>query len=101
MLNRPLAEELHKLGCGVILANDIRMTGKRDEEHLAEAAKRGLVIVTLDKPFAGRTMKQSDHTGLICWTREDQPVGEMVRVLAEFAERYTPKQVAGQVFWLK
>ena len=46
-------------------------------------------------------MKRNDHAGLICWTQDDQPVGHMVRVLSEFAEQYAPKQVVGEVFWLK
>jgi predicted nuclease of predicted toxin-antitoxin system len=101
MLNRSLANELAKHGYTVIMANDIEMTGKSDEEHLAEATKRGLVLVTLDKPFAGRTTQRSDHMGLVCWTPTDQTIGAMVRALTEFAKQNTSEQVTGQVFWLK
>jgi predicted nuclease of predicted toxin-antitoxin system len=101
MLNRPLAAELAKRGYEVVLANDIGMTSKSDEEHLAEATQREMVLLTLDKGFAGRVMKHSNHLGLICWTRDDQPIGYMVRILTEFAEQHTREQVAGQVFWLK
>ncbi|MBI1258439.1 MAG: hypothetical protein GC204_13290 [Chloroflexi bacterium] len=101
MINRPLAGELIKRGYTVVMANDIEMTEKFDDEHLAEAKKRSMVLLTLDKEFAGRVMKQSDHPGLICWTRDDQPIGYMLRILSEFADQHTPEQVAGQVFWLK
>jgi len=101
MINRPLAGELIKRGYAVVMANDIEMTGKRDDEHLAEAKKRGMVLLTLDKSFAGRVMKLTDHAGLICWTQDDQPIGHMVRILSEFAEEHNTEQVAGRVFWLK
>jgi len=54
MINRPLANELIRRGYDVIMANDIEMTGKADDEHLAEATKRNRVLLTLDKAFAGR-----------------------------------------------
>lgn len=101
MMNRPLAEGLAAQGYSVVMANDIRMTGKPDAEHLAEATKRGMVLVTLDRPFAGRATKQSDHAGLICWTGDGQNIRVMLEALTEFAKRNTAENVAGQVFWLK
>jgi len=92
MLKRPLADQLNKRGYTVVLANDIGMT---------EATKREMVLVTLDRAFAGLAAKETEHAGLICWTREDQPIGVMLRVLVEFAEQHTTEQAAGRVFWFK
>lgn len=101
MLNRPLAEALIKQDYTVILANDIDMTGKTDSDHLSEATKRGMVLVTLDRPFAGRVTKQTDHAGLICWTGEGQNIGIMLQALTNFAKQYDAEETASQVFWLK
>ena len=72
-----------------------------DTEHLAYATEHNLVLVTLDEPFAGRTMKRTDHAGLICWTPDFQDIGVMVRALIQFAEGHSSEQVRGRVFWLK
>jgi hypothetical protein len=85
------------------MAVDVDMVGKDDDtNHLPYASYRGLVMVTFDRSFAGRTMSRTDHKGLICLSeklRDD--IGSMIRILAHFAEQYTPKDVEGRVFWLK
>ena len=102
MCHRAVADGLKERGYEVIMAVDVGMTNRDDDmEHLPYATQRGLVLVTLDKPFAGRTQKHTGHTGLICWTGEKQDVGSMVRALIAFAEQHSPEQVAGRVFWLK
>lgn len=101
-IRRAVAEGLIKRGYTVVMANDVDMTGKDDDsEHLPYALARQLVMVTLDKPFAGRTQLHTDHAGLICWTDQTQPVGRMIALLGEFAEAYTPEEAAGKVFWRK
>ncbi len=101
MVSRALADAVTEKGFSVVLANDIGMTGKNDDEHLKTAAERGMVLFTLDQPFAGRTTKRSDHAGLVCWTRDNQPIGAMLQALVEFAKAHSPESTAGQVFWLK
>lgn len=65
MLRRAVAVELIRRGYNVVLANDVGMTEKDDDtEHLPYAIARGLVVVTLDAPFAGRTLQKTDHAGL-------------------------------------
>ncbi len=55
MMSRPVAKGLEQRGYTVIMAIDSGMTGKSDDtEHLPFAAKNGAVLVTRDKPFAGR-----------------------------------------------
>jgi predicted nuclease of predicted toxin-antitoxin system len=101
MMRHAIAEGLAKRGIVTVLANDIGMTEKEDDEHLLEATKRQMVLVTHDRGFAGRTAKRTDHAGSICWMRDDQPIGIIVRLLAEFAEQHTLEDAAGRVFWLK
>ena len=99
---RAVAEALEKRGITVIMAVDSEMVEKDDDtEHLPFATQQQAVIFTRDKPFAGRTAKRTDHAGLICWTGADDDIGGMIRVLSAFAEKYSPGDVAGQVFWLK
>jgi hypothetical protein len=89
-------------GYQVIMAVDVDMMNKDDDtEHLPFARENNAVLVTRDKPFAGRTAKHTDHAGLICWTGADDDIGGMIRALSDFAAKHTPGDVAGQVFWLK
>jgi hypothetical protein len=54
------------------------MAGKDDDtEHLPYATEEHAVLVTRDRPFAGRTQKRTDHAGLICWTGQDNDIGGM------------------------
>jgi predicted nuclease of predicted toxin-antitoxin system len=101
MMSRRAAEQLTTKGMVVIFAKDVGMTSKDDDtEHLPYAAEQNCVLVTFDRPFAGRTSKRTDHAGLICLLIDKSDVGGIVRTLAEFAETYTQDDAAGQVFWL-
>ena len=101
-MNRAVADALMQRGYTIVLAVDVEMEGKDDDtEHLIYATERGLVMVTFDHPFAGRTMARTDHVGLICLAysiREN--TGRIIEVLAEFAALYDPQKDTGQVFWL-
>ena len=101
-MNRLVADALIERGFQVVMAVDVGMEGKDDDtEHLAYASEHGLVMVTFDHPFAGRTMARTDHPGMICLAysiREN--IGRTIEVLAEFAELYEPQRDSGQVFWL-
>jgi predicted nuclease of predicted toxin-antitoxin system len=89
-------------GYAVVMAVDAGMTGKDDDtEHLQYATDHGLVLVTRDMPFAGRTAKRIDHAGLICWTGADDDFGGMIRALDRFASEHAPEEAAALVFWLK
>jgi len=101
-MNRTVADALVQRGYAVVMAVDVEMEGKDDDtEHLAYATERNLVMVTFDHPFAGRTMSRTDHVGLICLAysiREN--IGQMIEVLADFAELHDSQKDDGQVFWL-
>lgn len=101
MMRRAIAHELRLLGYRVIMANDVGMTQQPDESHLEYATAQNLVLVTLDRPFAGRAISNINHYGLICWTGDYQDIGSIVRALAHFANSHTAQSVQGQVFWLK
>lgn len=100
---RAVAKGLVSQGINVTLAIDVGMTGKDDDtEHLPYATQHGLVMVTHDRPFAGRTMSRTDHAGLICLSetlRND--IGGTIRTLTDFAKQHAPADTAGKVFWLK
>lgn len=86
----------------VVRAVDVGMEGKDDDtEHLPYATQNNLVMVTFDRPFAGRTMLRSDFIGLIC-LREDirSDVGKIIEELITFAELFDPLKDSGQVYWL-
>lgn len=100
---RTVAKQLVESGIAVTLAVDVDMAGKDDDtEHMAYAKEHNLVMVTFDRPFAGRTMKRDDHQGLICLSeaiRSD--IGQIIRLLSQFAQEHTPDSAAGRVFWLR
>jgi predicted nuclease of predicted toxin-antitoxin system len=100
---RPVAEGLQGRGYEVIMAVDVAMQGKDDDtEHLVYAAEHALVIVTFDRPFAGRVMSRTDHAGLICLSEKlRNDIGTIIRLLSQFADRYTLETAQGNVFWLK
>jgi hypothetical protein len=100
---RTVAEGLIQRGIEVILAVDVGMTQKDDDtEHLTYAKDNDLVMVTFDRPFAGRTAQRTDHTGLICLSEHlRHDIGGQVRILSAFATAHTQDTVDRRVFWLK
>jgi len=103
-MSRPLAKQLIKQGVVVIMAVDVDMTGKDDDtDHLPYATSEEAVLVTCDRPFAGRVQNENrtDHTGMVCWTGKLNDIGGMFRALVQFAQEHTPESAAGQVFWLR
>ncbi len=102
-MRHKVANALRSQGHEVIMAIEVGMIDKDDDlEHLPYATERGLVIVTFDRPFAGRTMSRTDHSGLIClseYFRND--IGGQIHVLSEFGSTHLPNEVVGNVFWLK
>ncbi len=101
-MSRPVEKGLLVRGYEVVMAIDAGMTQKDDDtEHLPYATQNGLVVVTFDHPFAGRTSARTDHAGLICLAeRVRYDIGGQIRLLAEFSDTHTPESTAGQIFWL-
>jgi Domain of unknown function (DUF5615) len=98
---RAVEDALIERGYEVLMAIDLGMKSKDDDsEHLPFATKQEAVMVTRDHAFAGRTVKRSDHTGLVCWTGSLNDFGGMIFALTAFAEQHAPEEVIGQVFWL-
>lgn len=100
--SRAVANGLITRGIAVTMAVDVDMVEKDDDtEHLPYATERGLVMVTFDRPFAGRTQSRTDHAGLICLSESiRRDVGTIIETLVEFAALYDPEKDSGQVFWL-
>lgn len=102
MMSRPVAKGLIDRGYVVVMAIDVGMVDKDDDtEHLPYATEHNLVMVTMDREFAGRTQGRTDHAGLVCWTGAQNNFGEQIRSLSAFAGSHTPEQTEGQVFWVK
>ena len=100
---RSVTKGLTGRGVHAKMAVDLGMVGKDDDdEHLPYATESDLVLVTFDRPFAGRTMSRADHTGVVCLSEKIRSdIGRVIQILAEFSEQHTPDEVAGRVFWLK
>jgi predicted nuclease of predicted toxin-antitoxin system len=101
-MSRIIADALTKRGHPATMAVDVGMEGKPDEEHLAFATQQSVVMVTFDRPFAGRAQLRSDFYGLFCLDSELQnDPGRAIELLTEYAELFNPPKDTGQVFWLK
>lgn len=100
-MHRAVAQGLIARQIQVVMAVDADMEGMDDDEHLRYATAQHSVLVTRDKPFAGRAMLQTNHAGLVCWTGAQDDIGGMIRQLSEFAQNHDTEAVQGQVFWLK
>lgn len=102
-MRRVVAKALAERGIEVLMAIDVGMVEKDDDtEHLPYATERNLIVVTFDRPFAGRTMSHDNHAGLICLSEDFRNnIGGQINVLNEFAETHEADQVKGQVFWIK
>ena len=60
-MRRAVAQGLAQRGYVATMAVDVNMVGKDDDtEHLPYARDQGLVMVTFDRRFAGRTMSRTD-----------------------------------------
>jgi predicted nuclease of predicted toxin-antitoxin system len=101
MVSRKIAEQLIRRGYSAVLAVDMSMAEKDDlTEHLPRATEQERVLVTFDRPFAGRASGLTDHAGLVCLTCAQDDIGSAVHALTEFAEQHSPEDAAGHVFWL-
>ena len=101
MMPRATAKGLEEHGIDVVMAVDVGMIAKDDDtEHLVYSTENKRVLVTRDRPFAGRTTTQTEHGGLICWTGNRNDFGGQIRALIAFHEQNDWETVKGQVFWL-
>jgi len=100
---RAIVFALVQKGYRAIMAVDVEMTGKDDDtEHLPYATTNRLLLVTMDKPFANRTLYRTDYLGLICLTKDlHDSIGGAVKALADFIELFDEERDAGQVHWLR
>jgi predicted nuclease of predicted toxin-antitoxin system len=99
MVSRKVAEQLIRHGYNAVMAVDLDMQEKDDlSEHLPLASSQGRILVTFDRPFAGRASQLTDHAGLVCLTCEPDDIGSIVRALIQFAQRHTGEDTAGNVF---
>jgi hypothetical protein len=102
MMPRRATGPIEGAGHGVVMAVDESMVKKDDiTEHIVFANQQGAILVTYDRAFAGRAMKQTDHPGVICWLGELDDIGGIIRELLRFAGEHSPTEVAGRVFWIK
>jgi hypothetical protein len=102
MMPRVVADQLIARGHTVVMAVDVEMVKKDDlTKHLVYATEHGLVLVTFDRPFATRAMALTDHAGVVCWTGIQDDFGGQIRLFGEVADKHTPEETAGRVFWLK
>jgi predicted nuclease of predicted toxin-antitoxin system len=102
-IRRVIATTLCERGYRAVMAVDAGMTGKDDDtEHLPYATANRLLLVTMDKPFATRTLYRTDYLGLICLTKDlHDDIGRTITLLADFLELFDEERDAGQVHWLR
>ncbi len=102
-MRHTVANGLRSEGHEVVMAIEVGMVEKDDDlEHLPYANEHNLVMVTFDRPFAGRTMARTDHHGLVCLAEDFRnDIGGQIRALLKFSKDHTSEGIIGNVFWLK
>lgn len=102
-MDRDVARGLEKRGVNVVMPADVGMRQKEDDtEHLPYATEHGLVMVTFDHPFAGRTMERTDYIGLICLSPYlIGNIGRQIELLWEFAQLFDAEKDTAKVTWLR
>ncbi len=100
-MRRVVANALSSAGYPCVMAVDVGMAGKPDEQHLAYATEKQMVMVTFDRPFAGITMRRTDFFALLCLQQDfREDVGGMIALLTEFAELFDENKDTGKVHWM-
>ncbi|XWX02818.1 DUF5615 family PIN-like protein [Aggregatilineales bacterium SYSU G02658] len=100
-VSRSVAKGLQSRGITAVMAVDVNMTGRADEDHLAYATRLELVMVTFDHPFAGRTAQHTDFYALVCLSRSVQRTSHtIVAILTLFAGLFDPSTDTGSVYYL-
>ncbi len=101
-MSRKIAHALQSQGVTVVMAVDVGMEAKTDEEHLIYATQQRLVMVTFDHPFAGRTRARTDFFGLFCLPyRYQEDIGDAITQLSEFAQLFDEDRDTGMVHYPK
>lgn len=97
-----VAKALMKKGYTVVRAVEVGMEGADDDSgNLPYATQHHLILVTFDHPFAGRATQRSDFYALVCLPyKVQEDVGEIIRLLQEFAELFDSEKDTAKVHWL-
>jgi predicted nuclease of predicted toxin-antitoxin system len=99
-MSRKVAAALTAQGIPTVMAVDVGMEARSDEEHLAYATEQQLIMVTFDHPFAGRTQVRSDFFGLICLPyRYQNDIGGTITLLSDLAQLFDPNRDKGVVLY--
>jgi predicted unusual protein kinase regulating ubiquinone biosynthesis (AarF/ABC1/UbiB family) len=100
-MRRVVANALIQAGFPTIMAVDVGMVGKSDDDHLAYATQAQMIMVTFDRPFAGVTMRRSNFYALLCVSEEfRQDIGGTIELLKEFGALFDSEQDTGKVHWM-
>ncbi len=104
-LRHALVLSLRKRGVDILTALESGMTGKKDEEQLAYAAARGLVIYSFNmgdfcRLHARWLAEQRSHAGIIVARQQHYSVGEQMRRLLRLVAAKTAEEMQNRLEFL-
>ena len=98
-VNVVAAEGLKRRGVNALSARDAGNLGSSDQEQLAYARKKNLVIVTHDDDFLSMAM-EVQHKGIVYVHQEKYSVGNLIRRLKLLWEIAEPQEMFNHVEFL-
>lgn len=102
-VHKVVARGLRMRGYDVVSAHEVKQIGLSDAEQLAYAISEGRAMVTFNvadyiKLHNNYLASGKRHYGIIL--SEQRSVGEMIRRLAEFLNRFPADEVGNNLWWL-
>jgi hypothetical protein len=96
---RAVTEGLRRRGVDVLTAQEAKLVGATDEEHLAFAVREGRVIFTQDADFLRMHAAAWPHRGIV-YASQQTSIGALVRGLMLIHDLMSPDEMAGHIEFL-
>jgi predicted nuclease of predicted toxin-antitoxin system len=105
VMSRGLVKALRTRGAEIVVASEIGMSHKADEEHLAYAAQQGLVLYTYNTKdymalHVSYLQEGKSHSGLIFGDQQRYSIGEQMRRLLAIVSARSAETMQNQVEFL-
>lgn len=92
-VRKAIAVGLRQRGVDASHSADVGLNGASDTEQLNFAHTQGRVLVTHDRHLLVLDSQQQPHCGIMFCEQERFSIGEMVRKLLEFHEKFDAEEV--------
>jgi len=96
-----IASGLRRAGIEAATVPELGRRTRTDTDHLSYAREHGWVFFTSDRRVPAQARALGRHAGVVVGRDQEFRIGEVVRLLADIAERNTMESLASQVVYLQ